>query len=89
MEPAVSTVLAGSFCQVTPWGDLKDLWSWQGFQANRKTAPQAGGVPHSRRNPWQPQALAITVSQGRRPARTAMQKEPNQPARCQFVRFSI
>ncbi len=56
MEPAVSTVLAGVICQVTAWGDLRDWWSLPGFQANRKPAFQAGGVPHSRRNPWQPQA---------------------------------
>ena len=60
MEPAVSTVLAEVLSQLTAWGDLEDLWVLQGFQANRKLASQAGGVPHSRRNSWQTQAPGFT-----------------------------
>ncbi|AYM02498.1 DUF1720 domain-containing protein [Levilactobacillus yiduensis] len=59
MEPAVSTVLAGVLSQPTAWGDLRDSRFWRGFQANRKPASQAGGVPHSRWNPWQPQATGM------------------------------
>ncbi|TGD19623.1 hypothetical protein EGT51_03720 [Levilactobacillus suantsaiihabitans] len=61
MEPAVSTVLAEVLSQPTAWGDLGDWWVVPGFQANRKPVPQAGGVPHSRRNLWQPQALVYTI----------------------------
>ncbi len=52
MEPAVSTVLAEVLSQPTAWDDLEDWRVVPGFKANRKTAPQAGGVPHSRRNLW-------------------------------------
>ncbi len=51
MEPAVATVLAEVFSQPTAWDDFGDLRFRQGFKANRKPVPQAGGVPHSRRNP--------------------------------------
>ena len=64
MEPAVATVLAEAFSQLTAWGDLEDLWVLQGFQANRKPVSQAGGVPHSRRNPWQAQAPGFTNFSG-------------------------
>ncbi|TGD19214.1 hypothetical protein EGT51_04920 [Levilactobacillus suantsaiihabitans] len=59
MEPAVPTVLAGVLSQPTAWGDLGDSPVLRGFQANRKPVSQAGGVPHSRRNPWQPQATGL------------------------------
>ncbi|TGD19222.1 hypothetical protein EGT51_04960 [Levilactobacillus suantsaiihabitans] len=59
MEPAVSTVLAEVLSQPTAWDDLEDSRAVRGFQASRKTAPQAAGVPHSRRNPWQPQASGL------------------------------
>ncbi|TGD18140.1 hypothetical protein EGT51_09515 [Levilactobacillus suantsaiihabitans] len=65
MAPAVATVLAEGFSQPTPWGDLKDSWVLRGLQASRKTASQAGGVPHSRQNPWQPQATGLHHWQGR------------------------
>ncbi|AYM01974.1 hypothetical protein D8911_02800 [Levilactobacillus brevis] len=56
MELAVSTVLAEVLSQPTAWGDLGDWRALTGFQANRKPAFQAAGGPHSRRNPWQPEA---------------------------------
>ncbi len=58
MEPAVSTVLAEVLSQPTAWGDLGDWRFVPGFQANWKPVPQAGRVPHSRWNSWQPQAMA-------------------------------
>ena len=64
MEPAVATVLAEGLSQLTAWGDLGDLRVWQGFQANRKPASQAEGVPYSRRNPWQAQAPSLTNFSG-------------------------
>ena len=56
MEPAVTTVLAGVFCQLRPWDDLRDCWALTGFQASWKTAlcleavPTAGGIAGSRRH---------------------------------------
>ncbi len=64
MEPAVSTVLAEVFSQPTVWGDLRDWRTLPDFQANRKTASQAGGVPHSRRNLWLTQAPGFTNFSG-------------------------
>ncbi|TGD17794.1 hypothetical protein EGT51_10945 [Levilactobacillus suantsaiihabitans] len=56
MEPAVSAVLAEVFSQPTARDDLRDWRFLPGFQANRKTAPQAGGVPQSRPHPSLTQA---------------------------------
>ncbi|AYM02981.1 hypothetical protein D8911_08245 [Levilactobacillus brevis] len=56
MEPAVSTVLAEVLSLPTAWDDLGDWRPLPGFQAKWKPASQAGAVPHSRWNPWQPQA---------------------------------
>ncbi|TGD18142.1 hypothetical protein EGT51_09525 [Levilactobacillus suantsaiihabitans] len=66
MEPAVSTVLAEVLSQPTAWDDLGDWRFVPGFQASRKTVPQAGGVPQSRRNPWQPQAMVWPMVPGGR-----------------------
>jgi len=55
MEPAVSTMLDGVLSRLTSWDDLGDSRFLRGFKARRKPVLQAGGVPHSRRNPWQPQ----------------------------------
>ncbi|TGD19481.1 hypothetical protein EGT51_04760 [Levilactobacillus suantsaiihabitans] len=71
MAPAVSTVLAEVLSQLTAWGDLEDSRVLRGLQANRKPASQAGGVPHSRRNPWQPQATGkATAKPVRQPQAT-------------------
>ena len=56
MAPAVSAVLAEVFSQPTAWNDLGNWLGLPGCQANRKSAPQAGGVPPSRRNLWLTQA---------------------------------
>ncbi len=61
MEPAVATVLAEVLSQPTAWDDLKAWRTLPGFQANRKTAPQAGGVPQSRRNLWLTQAPGVAI----------------------------
>jgi len=55
METAVSMALAGVFCQPRAWDDLGDagLLRLQGEPEDRSLA---GGVPHSRRNLWKPQA---------------------------------
>ncbi len=58
METAVSTVLAGN--QLTAW-DAFGAWQiLAGFKPSRRTAPQAAGAPHSRRNLWQPQVAIFT-----------------------------
>ena len=72
MEPAVSTVLAEVLSQLTAWGDFEDLRAGQGFEANRKPAFQAGGVPHSRRNPWQAQAPSFTNFSGQNTVATGI-----------------
>ncbi len=64
MEPAVSTVLAEVLSQPTAWDDLGDWRVVPDFQANRKTASQAGGVPQSRRNLWLTQAPGFTNFSG-------------------------
>ncbi|TGD17660.1 hypothetical protein EGT51_11470 [Levilactobacillus suantsaiihabitans] len=60
MEPAVSAVLPGVVCQVTARDDLRDWPVLPGFQARRKTAPQAGVVPQSRPHPSLTQAPGFT-----------------------------
>ncbi len=53
MEPAVRVVLTGGF-PVYSTGDFEDPCSWRGFKSSEK--PKGLKRPHSRRNPWQPQA---------------------------------
>jgi hypothetical protein len=48
MAPAGSAVLAEVSSQPTARDDLRDWRILPGFQASRKTAPQAGGVSQSR-----------------------------------------
>ncbi len=59
MEVAVSTVLAEN--QLTAWDAFGDCRFWTGFKPSRRTASQAAGGPHRRRNLWQPQ-VAITTN---------------------------
>ncbi len=53
MGVAVTTVLAGN--QLTAWDAFGDWRILTGFKPSRRTASQAAGGPHSRRNLWQPQ----------------------------------
>ncbi len=57
MEVAVSTVLAGN--QLTAWDAFGDRCSLPGFKPSRRTASQAAGGPHRRRNLWQPQVAIL------------------------------
>ncbi len=57
MQAAVSTTLAERFSQVTSWDAFGDWRLLTGFKPSRRTAPQAAGGPHSRRNFWQPQVV--------------------------------
>ncbi len=61
MEAAVTTVLAECFSQPTAWDAFEAWCSLPGFKPSRRTASQAAGGPHRRRNLWQPQ-VAISIS---------------------------
>ncbi len=55
MEVAVSTVLAECFLSLQR-GTCLETGGLPGFKPSRRTASQAAGGPHRRRNLWQPQA---------------------------------
>ncbi len=55
MEVAVSTVLAECFLSLQR-GTCLETGGFSGFKPSRRTVSQAAGVPHRRRNLWQPQA---------------------------------
>jgi len=57
VEVAVTTVLAGN--QLTAWDVFGDRRFLTGFKPSRRTASQAAGGPHRRRNLWQPQVEFI------------------------------
>ena len=57
MESAVSTVLAGN--QLTAWDVFGDCRSLADSKPSWRTASQAAGGPHSRRNLWQPQVTGF------------------------------
>ena len=56
MQPTVSTVFAGVLSRLTAWDDLGDV-CFSRLQGEPEARNLAEGVPHSRRNPWQPQAV--------------------------------
>ncbi|TGD17523.1 hypothetical protein EGT51_11960 [Levilactobacillus suantsaiihabitans] len=60
MAPAGSAVLAEVLSQPTAQDDLRAWRVLPGFQANRKTVPQAGGVPQSKSYPSLTQASGFT-----------------------------
>ncbi len=62
MEAAVSTTLAERSSQVTSWDAFGDCRCWTGFKPSWRTASQAAGGPHSRRNLWQPQVVNSLIT---------------------------
>ncbi len=60
MEPAVAVVLAECFSRPYTTGGFEDSRLWRGFKPSEK--PTGLKRPHSRRNPWQPQAANLIQS---------------------------
>jgi len=58
MQPAVQMVLGGVLSRLTAWDDLGDV-CFSRLQGEPEARTLAAGVPHSRRNPWQPQCGQI------------------------------
>ena len=60
MEAAVSMVLSRVLSCSTAWADFGDGWVSR-LQSEVEARPLAGTGPHSRRNPWKPEAVSLTL----------------------------